>query len=214
MTEWSLRFDYPAEEWLLLDMASPDGAKQVAQQVADRGGWRNKRYAKALYEEIKETWQEMDEALAELVVVYVPTVRLNTPFLSPANIHANWVRPDFERTLDVVMEKIPASLDNPSLSLVGEPEVTAVELPLGPACRVRRTITGNTGYEQLTMEYAQYYILQELRPEDLLLLTAFWLPHAAGPWMVDLADRMAATLTLVPAESGEGPRPVLDVPET
>jgi hypothetical protein len=212
MTEWVARFDYPAGEWLLLDMGSADGAERAAQQVADRGGRKNKRYAKAVYQEIKDLWQTMDVALTELMVVHVPTEQRRTAPLSPASAHTTWLDTDYERTLEAVMEKARAPLDDPNIVPVGEPEVTSVELPVGPTCRVHRTVTRDTGWEQLTMEYLNYYVLQDTHPEELLMLDVFWLPNALGPGMVELADQMAATLRIVPRDSGEAPRPVLAPP--
>lgn len=129
MTEWVPTFDYPAEEWLLVDVNVPDGAERAAQQVADRGGRQNKRYAKAVYPELKDAWQDLREEGAEPVVVYVPQVRRNTEPLSPASVHAVPCAPDFERSMEAIAEYARLPLPDPALTYAREPQTTVVELP-------------------------------------------------------------------------------------
>ncbi|WP_326594535.1 hypothetical protein [Streptomyces sp. NBC_01803] len=214
MTEWVPTFDYPAEEWLLVDVNVPDGAERAAQQVADRGGRQNKRYAKAVYPELKDAWQDLREEGAEPVVVYVPQVRRNTEPLSPASVHAVPCAPDFERSMEAIAEYARLPLPDPALTYAREPQTTVVELPAGPACRVHRALLADTGYrgEQLATEHVQHYVLSDAYPEAVILLSATWISGTAGEGMTELADRIAATLTLKPRGSEEAPRPVLATP--
>lgn len=211
MVEWVPRFDYPAEDWLLLDGSSPDGAERIARQVADRGGRQNKRYAKAVHKELKFFWADALEEHIEPVAVYVPPVWRHTPPVLPASVHAKRYTPPFERTLDVVMARANTPMDDPALSPIQEPEIAAVELPAGPACRVYEASLADTGYrgEQVKIEYVHYYVLPEVYSKDILLLNATWHSYSVGSGMVELADRIAATLTFTKRGSGEGPHPVL-----
>jgi hypothetical protein len=157
---------------------------------------------------MKGTWQEMAEVRAEFAVVQVPNVRRTTSPFSPASVHARWVTFGSRRTLNAVMKRVRAHrLDDPNLLRIGEAEVTAVELPLGPACRVRQTLAAHRGWEPVMVESVRYFVLERLRPKDLLVLDARWYAHAVGPGMEQLADQMAATLAFVPADSEGGPRP-------
>ncbi|MDT0345344.1 hypothetical protein [Streptomyces litchfieldiae] len=213
MTEWVPTFDYPAEDWLLLDVTVQDGAERAAQQVADRGGRQNKRYAKTLYPELKSAWQDRLVDGSEPAVVYVPPVRRNVEPLLPASIEARRTVPDFERTLAGAFEHASKPLD-PPLTRVGEPEISTVQLPAGPACRAYGGLLSDTGYrgEQMPIEYVRHYVFAQEYPEEILLFAATWIPGTIDPGVVELVDRMAATLRFVPRGSGEGPRPVLAGP--
>lgn len=145
MTEWVPTFDYPAEDWLLVDVTSPDGAERAAQQIVDRGGRQNKRYAKAMYPELKSSWQEMREEVAEPVLLYAPQVRRNAQPLSPASVHAAWRVSDFERTMEALVENMQNPPSGSALTRSREPEITTVQLPAGPACRVHEAFLSDTG---------------------------------------------------------------------
>ncbi|MGP3971777.1 hypothetical protein [Streptomyces sp. 6N223] len=132
MTEWVPRFDYPAsEEWLLMDADLPDAAERVAQQVAKRGGRRNKRYAKAVRGHLERTWARTREDRIEPLVVYVPHVWRDVPGFTPSSVYTRPFIPDHERTMEAIMVRARKPTDAPT-----EAEVTAVELPAGSACRV------------------------------------------------------------------------------
>ncbi|MDT0306912.1 hypothetical protein RM780_08035 [Streptomyces sp. DSM 44917] len=210
--EWVPRFDYPPQEWVLVDVRLPDGPERAAQQVADRGGRQNKRYAKAVYSELRHIWKDTYEELGEPVVAYVPHVRRNAEPLVPTSVAAFWREVPCERTLEALMEAMSQPLTNPALTRVGEPEVSAVELPVGPACRVHDVHLGHTGWEQLAMERLEYWVLSPLYPAELLQLKATWVSGTVGEGMAKLVDRMAASLTCVRRGEGEEPRPVLDAP--
>jgi hypothetical protein len=216
MTEWVPRFDYPSGgEWLWLDvnLPDPDGAKQVARQIADRGGWRNRRYAKEVYQQLKNDWVRPQVARIEPVVVYVPHVRRNTLPLSPADVDVRLFTPDHERTLEATMAKAREPMNHPTASSAQEPEITAVELPAGPACRVHEVLETYSDFgDQVLTEYVDYTVLPEVYSKDMVLMRTFWTKDSV-PGMVELADKIAATLTFVPRGSGEEwPRPVLDAP--
>jgi hypothetical protein len=213
MTEWVPRFDYPASnEWLFFDVNLPDGAREVARQITQRGGWRNKRYAKEVYRELKHGLAGLPD-LYEPIVVYVPHVRRDLPPACPGHVNATRFVPDYERTLDACMARVRESLSRKTEVAVRESEITAVELPAGPACRVHEVLEGDLQYgAQMTMEFVEYYLIPEVYSEDMLLFRAFWVKDDL-PEMLELADRIATTLTFKQRGSGEeAPRPVLDGP--
>jgi hypothetical protein len=191
----------------------PDGAEQVARQVADRGGRLNKRYAKDLYRKLTEAWEAAKEAQIEPVVVYVPHVRRRTPTVSPAQVNAQRYTSDYERTVEATLAKLREPLDHPGTSSAQEPEITAVDLPAGPACRVHEMLVAHSEFgDQALTEYVDHYVLPEVYSQDMLLLRGFWVKDSV-PGMVELADRIAHTLTFEQRVSGEEePRPVLDEP--
>lgn len=215
MTEWVPRFDYPADEWLVLDVNAPDGPEQVARLVADRGGRQNKRYAKAVCESLKRSWEGAREDRVELAVEYVPHVRRSQPPLLPASFQATRQTPDYERTLETIISRVREPMNVPTVSRAREPEITCVELPAGPACRSHEIFAISTGHgdEHLMTEHVFYYLLPEAYPEEVLTLHASWASHVFGSVMMETADKMAASLTFVPRDSGERPRAVLPVPE-
>ncbi|MGP3971778.1 hypothetical protein [Streptomyces sp. 6N223] len=209
MSEWVPVFDYPAdEEWLLLDVNVPGGAERVAQQVADRGGRENKRYAKAVREHLEFSWKGAREEGTAAVVVYVPHAWRNAPLLTPASVNTNRFTPDHGRTMEALMAKMRDPTITPE-----DAEITAVELPAGPACRVRQTFSLDTGDAGAAVENVLHHVLAEEYPEEILLLNAHWVSDAFSSGMVELADQMAASLRLTARGSGESPRPVLAAPE-
>jgi hypothetical protein len=147
-------------------------------------------------------------------VVYVPNVQRHTPPASPAHLNAQRYTPDYERTVEATLARLREPLDHPTASYAREPEITTVELSAGPACRIHQVLVAySESGDQVTMENVEHYVLPEAYSEDMLLLRTFWVKDSV-PGMVELADRIAATLTFVPRGSGEEtPRPVLDVPQ-
>jgi hypothetical protein len=214
MTEWVPRFDYPAsDEWLCFDVNLPDGAKEVARQIIQRGGWRNKRYAKQVYSELNQGWAGIPKLRYEPIIVYVPQVQRNLPAAVPGHVNAKRFTPDYERTLEAAMARAREPLGLQTEVSAQVSEVTAVELPAGPACRVHEVLEGDLQYgAQMTMEFVEYCVIPEVYSEDMLLFRAFWVKDDL-PEMLELADRIATTLTFKPRGSGEeSPRPVLDAP--
>ncbi|MGP3971775.1 hypothetical protein [Streptomyces sp. 6N223] len=215
MTEWVPTFDYPAsEEWLLLDVNLPDGAERVAQQVADRGGRHNKRYARGVRELMKHNWDGSSELRVGPVVVYVPPVPSNALPLSPASVNALREVPDHDRTLETVVRHAREAAAEAEADPTRRREITTVELPAGPACRIHDAPVPNPGHEGEPARWEMLYhlLLTEECPKEILVLDATWVSGAV-PGMAELADRMAATLRFVPGDSGQGPHPVLASPQ-
>jgi hypothetical protein len=211
MTEWMLTFDYPAgDEWLALDAHLPDGAERVAQRIADRGGQRNKRYAKAALPELRTNWRDMRAEGLEPFVMYVPQVRRNARPLLAASAFAVRSVPENAVTMELLVEKMHQPTYEPEVARTRERKVTTVELPVGPACRIHDApLPGRPPAAELV----QHYVLAKEFPQEFLMIDVTWVSGAVGPGMVELADRMAASLRYAPRDSGEGPRPVLAAPE-
>jgi hypothetical protein len=210
MTEWALTFDYPAgEEWLALDAQQPDGAERIAQQVADRGGRQNKRYARAALPELRTNWREARTEGLEPYVVYVPQVRRAVSPLLAASAFA--VRSVLENalTMEEVVEKTHEPTYAPEVAPTRERKVTVVDLPVGPACRLHDApLPGRPP----SSEFVQHYVLPKEFPQDFLMIDVTWV-DTVGPGMVELADQMAASLRYTPQGSGQEPRPVLQAPK-
>ncbi|MDT0341522.1 hypothetical protein [Streptomyces litchfieldiae] len=101
MTEWVPRFDYPSDDgWLFMDVHLPDAAERIGQQIADRGGRRNKRFGKAVIEQLKAEWIGALELQIEPIVVYAPRVPRELPPECPASIRVERFEPDYERSIE------------------------------------------------------------------------------------------------------------------
>ncbi|RKN45554.1 hypothetical protein [Streptomyces hoynatensis] len=213
MTEWVPTFDYPGGgEWQWLDVRDlPEAAERIARRVADRGGRRGRRYAREIYRELTDSWAQAAEAGTEPVVAYVPQVRREAPPAVPASIQVQRYAPDHARTVAAVMERQRVPVEGPGISYLQADHLAAVELPAGRACRLHQAILADTGFGgQTALESVNYWVLPGELGEDILMLTALWAQDSV-PGMVELADAVAASLTLVPRGSGEeAPRPVLD----
>ncbi|TDC27137.1 hypothetical protein E1265_02335 [Streptomyces sp. 8K308] len=214
MTEWVPGFDYPGGgEWLWLDVNRTDPAEHVARQVAERGGRRNKRYAKETYRQLSDDWVQAREARIEPVVVYVPHVRRSSPPASPASVHVKRYTPDYQRTVEATLARLREPKNFPGVSYARESLITAVELPAGPACRLHKVVMSDTGFgDQVAMEAVTHYVIPKEYAEDMLLLSMVWVRDSAHR-MVELADAVAASLRLTPRGSEDSPRPVLAAPE-
>ncbi|MDT0345945.1 hypothetical protein [Streptomyces litchfieldiae] len=199
MTEWICGFGYPADGWLPLEVDSPDGAERAAQRIAEREGDGNELYAEAVYPELKVIWEGMRARAAGPVAVWVPPVPLNARPLVPASIFAarEETSPE-ERTVAAVGE----TFRRPRPDRLGEADITEIELPLGPACRVHQLLLNQPGDDgrQFVIEAIDYFVLPPDYPEGLFQLSVSWSSPAIAPHMTETADRIATTLTARRAE--------------
>lgn len=216
MTELVPSFDFPGGgEWLWLDVHNPhDGAERVARQVAERGGRRNKQYAKETYRQLMGEWAQAAEERVEPVVVYVPRVRRNAAPTVPAHILAVPYVPEHDRTIEATLARLNVKVEAPTVSYLQESSVTVVELPIGPACRQHDAFLADTGRgDQVAIESVNYHVLPKELADEMLMLELFWVKDSAHR-MVELADAVAASLRLIPRSSDDVPRPVLAGPDT
>jgi hypothetical protein len=217
LTDWIPTFDYPAsEEWLLVDVYAPDGVERAVRQVADRGGRQNKRYAKALREHLTYCWGGASQLGVGPVVAYVPSVPSvpsNALPVTPVSVNALREVPDEDPTLETVVRHAREAAPEAGADPTRRREVTTVELPAGPACRIHDAPVPATGPDGRPrgMEVLYHLLLTQECPKEILVLDTTWVSGVV-PGRVELADRMAATLRFVPADSGQGPRPALAAP--
>lgn len=199
MREWKAGFELLSADWLLFDVRSLDGAERLAQRVADRGGERNGHYAEAVYPELKAIQAGAEDRGAAPVAVLLPHEPGDERPLVPATaMVVAQDNPDAGRTVDAIAEMVrvprPYRLDTP--------EVKEVRLPLGPACRVRELVYEaelEDGRELIT-EHLTHYVLPPCYPEGVLQLTVTWSLIGLGHFMSEVADDMAASLTLEPVD--------------
>lgn len=178
-----------------LAMYDPEGAERAAKEVADREGEGMEEYAEAVYPELKEIWDGMRERRAAPVVVYVPPVPLSTRPLVPVSVYVQARKcPPEERTVEALTELVSA----PQPEGFGEPDITAVELPAGPACRVHEVLRNELGDDErrFLIEHIDYFVLPPECPEGMFNLSVTWSSLAIGPQMTDMADVMAASLRI------------------
>ncbi|WP_165984757.1 hypothetical protein [Streptomyces sp. YIM 98790] len=194
-------FPFEEPEWVQLVVSDPEGAERAAQQIADRGGEEDPQYAEAVYPELRTVQERAAERGAAPVAVYVPDVRPAAPPLVPATAFMMLQEPpEAGRTLDA----LSALAREPRGYRLQEPEVRTVELPLGPACRVRElAYDGETADgREVLVEYLTHHVLSPVFPEGVVEFTVSWTPLALGPAMLETADEMAAGLTLSAGRDG------------
>ncbi|WP_326594544.1 hypothetical protein [Streptomyces sp. NBC_01803] len=189
-------FTCPTDEWLPLDVHDPHGPRQTAQSVADRGGRRAKRYAKDLLPELLELWESAQPRRIGPYAVHVPHQRPKGRLDVPT-VYSEWHRaPHGGPTMDAVIASVSESTKDASRP--GR-DITTVQLPAGPACRVYYELIVHYN-PRLTAHAAflTYYLLPENGVAPLLALHASWNAATATPGLQQAVDHIAATLTLQP----------------
>ncbi|TDC27138.1 hypothetical protein E1265_02340 [Streptomyces sp. 8K308] len=205
MTRWIRSFDFPDVGWLQLSVNDPDGAELAAREIAQRPGDRARQYAEAVYPELKVIWENMRKREAAPVVLYVPLVPQGAPPLVPASAYVEGALcAPAERTVEAVLDQVR----RPQPYRHGRPEITVLELPAGPACRLHELMLEDKGDDgrRFVIEHVDYFFLPPVFPEVLFKLSVNWASPAVGPEMVDIADAMAATLRISPEQEGGGAR--------
>ncbi|MDT0345944.1 hypothetical protein [Streptomyces litchfieldiae] len=188
-------FACPTDEWLPLDIHDPDGVQEVVRQVVDRGGWSNRRYAKAVTPHVRRVWNSLQEGRKGPAAVYVPHERPKELGRSLPSVSTAWRHPQkMGSTLAEVSENM--SQPEPGRKRV----VTKVELPAGPACRVYHETTFVIPDLNLTFHVTgvSHYLFPEKGPRKILAMLADWDTHTPLTGLVEMADQIAATLTLHP----------------
>ncbi|AZM54784.1 hypothetical protein DMA15_21310 [Streptomyces sp. WAC 01529] len=81
----------------------------------------------------------------------------------------------------------------------GEPQVTEVELPIGPAVRVQAVLAEKRrfGWGKKLSECLRYWVWPTGQ-EEILLVEARWLNFERTDELTELVDRLAPTMRLVP----------------
>jgi hypothetical protein len=188
-------FDYPEAEWIQLDMASEDAAERAAQQIADRGGTLDQVYAEAAYPELKAITEGALERNASPVAVFVPfEPGESRPMVPMSAFVTSYEASPAERNLDF----LAAFARQPRPFRFREPHVETVDLPAGPAVRVHELVVNEKGDDdrQVMMEYVTHYVASPTYPDGVVEMTVTWSSPTIGPIMAEVADDMAATLTV------------------
>ncbi|MGP3972151.1 hypothetical protein [Streptomyces sp. 6N223] len=199
MADVMASFTTTTVDWIPLPVDDPDGADQVAREVAERGGEHDKDFARALLPELKSLQAIAQERGASPMSVQIPLEQPSAPpFVTATAFMVCQQPPDAGRSLDA----IAAVIREPRDWRVREPDIRRIELPLGPACRVRELATEAEMEDgrRLLLEYVTYYVLTDAYPEGVIEFTVTWTTIGVAEIMSPLADEIAATLTVEPAE--------------
>ncbi|SFD29199.1 hypothetical protein [Streptomyces aidingensis] len=207
--QWVAGFDLPDDQWLVLDVHALDGPEQVAARIAERAGEAAaedareaaERYAEAAYEELRAIAESAADLHAAPVAVCVPADRPEFPPMVPATAYtARHEPPDGGRS----PAAIAAVLRGPREYRMTPPDIRETELPLGPACRVRELARHGAGPDgrPVLMEYLSFYVLPDSFPGGVLQFTVTWAAPGRGPEWEKIAEEMALTLGVRPAEGG------------
>ncbi|GAB3116458.1 hypothetical protein GCM10027160_25550 [Streptomyces calidiresistens] len=195
MSKWAAGFDLPDEQWMVLDAHERGAAKAAARVVAERGGKENKAYARLLLPEFREICDQGVRLSAGPMAVMVPTIPLERRPLIPVIAYvAPQLPPEAGRSMEAVKEVV--GVTHPYHTK--PPELTEVELPLGPACRLQEVVSEGEGPDgrPTLREQICWFVLPEQFPDDVLEFTVFWSDLASGPVVEEMAERMAASLGL------------------
>ncbi|MDT0341521.1 hypothetical protein [Streptomyces litchfieldiae] len=200
MTRWISQFDCPANDWLPMVMGTPDGAEHVARQVADREGEGVRDYAEAVYPELKVIWENMRERQAAPVAVCVPVIPRSARPLVPASAYVQGWRCTPE---DRVMETLTDLVSQPKHHRLGKPDVSVVELPAGPTCRVQEVLLNDVGDDgrRFIIEQIDHFVLPPACQEGMFKFTIPWSDPTLGPGISHLADEMAFSLSICSDET-------------
>ncbi|MEU5895936.1 MULTISPECIES: hypothetical protein [Streptomyces] len=88
----------------------------------------------------------------------------------------------------------------------GDPQITEVELPIGPAVRVQAVLVEKRrfGWGKKLSECVRYWVWPTGH-EEILLVEARWLNFERTDELTDLVDRVMPSLRLVPVPAEPGP---------
>ncbi|RKN45553.1 hypothetical protein [Streptomyces hoynatensis] len=195
MTRWIRSFDLPGTGWLQLAVNDPDGAERAAREIAERDGEGMPEYAEAVYPELKAIRENMGERDAAPVAVYVPPVPPATRPLIPVSAYVEGRRwSPAERSMETVL----AEVGRPQPYRFGEPGITVVELPAGPACRLHEVVLHDRGDDgrRFMTEHLDHFVLPPECPEGIFMFSVTWSSLAIGADMAATADAMAASLRI------------------
>ncbi|MBB0243110.1 hypothetical protein FNQ90_03035 [Streptomyces alkaliphilus] len=195
MSGWVAGFDLPDEQWMMLRVKNPNEAKAAARAVAERGGEEDEEYARLLLPEFREICEQAVRLGAAPMAVMVPTIPLDRRPLIPVTAYvAPQLPPEAGRTMEALMDVL--GVTHPYHSR--PPEITEVELPLGPACRLREVVFSGEGPDgrPILREQISWFVFPEQLPDQLLEFTVSWPDLASGPVVEEMAERMAASLGL------------------
>ncbi len=184
----------PTDEWLTLDVRDPAGAVKAARQIVGRGGWRNRRYARAALPSLVAIWKSCQRGNIGPVAVYVPFERPRMRRLDFPTVTTQWHPPPRG---GATMEALIEDLSQPHPHTTRGPENTLVELPAGPALRsYRESVVVLTPDLTAVSAFLSHYLFPENGPRELLALSAAWTPDPAFDALVGMTDQIAGALTL------------------
>ncbi|WP_130799047.1 hypothetical protein [Streptomyces otsuchiensis] len=195
MTDYTGSFPFREPEWIQLMVGDRDGAEAAAREIVERGGEEDGAYAQAVYPELETVCRKAVERGGAPVAVMVPEVRPSSPPFVVATAFMVLEEPPEEgrelEVLSLLMKKQRPYHFRP-------PEVATVELPLGPAVRVREVcVDGETpDGRELLVESVTYYVLSPKFPEGVLQFTVSWTSLGLGAGLAATAEEMAAGLVL------------------
>ncbi|MFI8877969.1 hypothetical protein [Streptomyces sp. NPDC055243] len=112
-------------------------------------------------------------------------------------------------------EYLPQLLEWPYAKLQGEPQVSTVQLPLGPALRVQAVLAEKRrfGWGKKLSESLQYGVWPDGQ-EEILVVEARWLNFERTDELTELVDRLVPTMRLVPVPTGPGTEDTLTEPSS
>ncbi|MCE7083164.1 hypothetical protein [Streptomyces sp. ST2-7A] len=192
-SEWEGGFDLPDDTWVLLSVRDDEAPARAAREVAEREGESASLYAEALLPELESLHAAGRRQGAAPFAAWVPEVpRQADPLIPLVAYMVRQESPEAGRTVEAVAavcrESHPARL--------GEVEIREVDLPLGPACRVREiNLAAETDDGRYTVaEHVTFYVLAEPWPEGILQFSVTWTIPGLGDAFAEEADAMAHTL--------------------
>ncbi|MGW6531021.1 hypothetical protein [Streptomyces venezuelae] len=105
-------------------------------------------------------------------------------------------------------EYLPQLLKWPYAEPKGEPQVSDVQLPIGPAVRVQTVLVEKRrfGWGRKLSESLQYGVWPEGR-EEIFVAEARWMNFERTDELTDLVDRLMPTMHVVPVPSATDPAP-------
>ncbi|MBB0243115.1 hypothetical protein FNQ90_03060 [Streptomyces alkaliphilus] len=199
-SEWEGGFDLPDDTWVLLNVRDDGAPARAALAVAERDGENATLYAEALLPELESLHAAGRRQGAAPFAVWVPeTPRQADPLIPLVAYVVRQESPDLGRTV----EAVAAVCREPHPTRLGEIDIREVELPLGPACRVREmTLAAETDDGRYTVaEHVTFYVLAEPWPEGILQFSVTWTIPGLGDAFAEEADAMAHTLWMARRES-------------
>jgi hypothetical protein len=112
-----------------------------------------------------------------------------------------------EKGVRVTPEDVqPVLLEKKNSKVFGEPDVTYLNLPLGPAVRVRATfkVKRTLGFGRRLVETVMYAVCPPIT-NDVMVATMRWEALERSDELIEMADAMIPTLHIIPCDEDGNP---------
>jgi len=174
-----------------------DEARQSAVEIlgTDAAPKRLREFARIILE---ETNNARDASVMKAALLFFPD-RNRLPPVATLNLHAYYPSdPENPTTLEFYRE----AFGTPDEDTIGEIEVTAVDLPVGPALRFHKRWKEKAGWKPSYLHESVTYAVRPRQIPDAVVIRLIWQELAMSSALIKAADGIARTLEIELLDEG------------